>query len=203
MTKSCAGLWPVYEFRPHPRDFRSTVLRYADGAWLPDDGEWDVAFVSYGMGAPLGLYVRLPYQRNIIWSGLTSHWADSTHDHPNANPWHYLLRDGETEWGGAWGRDSHPNTIAGDAAMNKCSSINRCANGTGPEFQHGNRYIAAGLLRERDSNAIVKPPAALICMYCGANWARAAQGMSAGTAKTPKAVEGEARQPGPATQDAP
>lgn len=29
-----------------------------------------------------------------------------------------------------------------------------------------------------------------------------AQGMSAGTAKTPKEVEAEGRQPGPATQDA-
>jgi hypothetical protein len=163
-------LWPVYEFRPLPRDTRSTVLRYADGQWLPDDGEWDLAFVAYGWGAPLGIYVDLPYQRNIVWRGLTSHWSADNHDHPRANPWHYMLRDGETEWGGPWGRARHPNRRAGNAAMDKCCAINRCANGTGPQFELGDPYIAAGLIRERNSKRLVTFPAAPSCMYCGLRW---------------------------------
>lgn len=163
-------LWPVYEFRPLPEHSRGTVLRYADGAWIADDGEWDVAFVSYGASAPLGLYIRLPYQRNIIWSGLTSHWSDSVHEHPRANPWHYMLRDGETEWGGSWNRDAHPNERAGRSAMSKCCALNRCANGRGPEFRLGDPYISAGLVRERETKAVVQFPEKPVCVFCGDGW---------------------------------
>lgn len=165
-------LWPVYEFRPLPEHSRGTVLRYADGAWLPDDGEFDLAFVSYGMQAPLGLSIRLPHQRNIIWSGLTGNWHGEDHDHPRHNPWHYMLREGETEWGGNWDLDRHPNEHAGNRAMGKCCAINRCANGRGPEFKHGDKYIMQGLVRERESKLIVEAPRKLSCMYCGDAWER-------------------------------
>src|SRR5690606_33850230 len=110
-------LHPVYEFRPLPDAFPTNfcrgkeVFRYADGQWLPDDGEYDIAFVS----GPFCLMVELPYQRNIIWSWLTGHWQANEPRHPHGNPWHYMLREGETEWGGNWGRDNHPNRRAGDA----------------------------------------------------------------------------------------
>jgi hypothetical protein len=167
-------MWPVYEFRPLPEHLGSMVFRYADGEWLPDDGEHDIAFISYGMIAPLALYVRLPYQRNIVWSGLTQHWRGSDANHPRRNPWHYMLRDGETEWGGPWsGRDAHPNERAGNAAMSECCRRNRCANGRGPEFVIGDPYIAAGLVRELETQKVVAFPERLSCMYCGDHWDRA------------------------------
>ncbi len=167
---------PVYEFRPLPKDTGHTVLRYADGAWLPDDGEWDIAFASFGGIAPLGLYVRLPYQRNIAWSGLTTHWSSKVAGHPRGgNAWHYMLRDGCKGWGGDWGRERHPNTQAGDRAMSKVASINGCANGRGPEFVIGNAYVRAGLLREKGSRLLVAEPTHLNCMYCGEEWHHAAQ----------------------------
>ena len=43
------------------------LLRYAEGKWIPDDGEPDIAFVegvfAYG--------VSLPYSTNVLWS-----WRD-------------------------------------------------------------------------------------------------------------------------------
>lgn len=165
--------FPVYEFRPTAKHSLGTVLRYANGAWVPDDGEWDLAFVSYGMGAPLGLYVDVPYQRNILWKGLTTSWQGHVAEHPNGNPWHYMLREGETTWGGPWHKDNHPNERAGREAMNKCCSINRCANGRGPKFEIGDPYIALGLLRNADTKQLVEQPRHLSCMYCGDAWALA------------------------------
>lgn len=164
---------PVYEMRPLPQHTGATVLRYADGSWIPDDGEWDVAFVSYGMGPPYGLGVRLPHQRNIAWSGLTTSWMDTVAEHPRGNPWHYMLAEGESEWGGPYEPGPmHLNARAMDAAMNKCAAINRCANGRGPEFKIGDPYIRAGLLRERETGRVVVEPNHLYCMYCGEKWQR-------------------------------
>lgn len=189
-----AAVWPVFEFRPLPDQMRGTVLRHNGGQWIADDGEHDVAFVCYGAGAPLGLYVDLPFQRNIVWGGLTSHWSGANYDHPRANPWHYMLCEGATEWGGEWGKDWHPNAKAGRDAMNHCCAINSCANGRGPKFEHGDPYFSLGLVRVRETGAVVVPPPALTCMYCGEGWERKlrAQGTSAGTAET---GTGSGRQP--------
>lgn len=192
-----SALWPVYEFRPIEHHMRGTVLRYADGDWIPDDGEWDVAFITYGMGAPLGLGVHLPQQRNIVWSGLTSHWSAHNPAHPRGNAWHYMLRGGETQWGGQWLRDHHPNERAARAAMSKCCAINGCANGSGPEFQDGNPYIVAGLVRERDTKAVVRRPAHRQCMYCD-EWESLAQAIEARRAATTGVVHESA-----VLQDAP
>lgn len=168
-----SALWPVYEFRPLPRYSRNTVSRYADGQWVPDDGEWDLAFMIIGPDGPLVLGVDLPYQKNIIWKGLTSHWSAQNVDHPRCNPWHYMLRDGETEWGGPWSRerDAHPNSRAYEAGMRRCCSLRGSASGTGPKFDVRDPYILAELLRERESREIVVPPARPVCMYCGEAWA--------------------------------
>jgi hypothetical protein len=80
-----------------------------------------------------------------------------------------MLRDGETEWGGSWNRDSHTNSRAGSAAMTECCNRNRCANGHGPEFNICDPYIVLGLLRERDTKRTVEVPTPH-CMYCGEGW---------------------------------
>lgn len=193
------GLWPVYEFRPRECHSRGTVLRYANGEWLPDDGEWDIAFVSFGMGAPLGLGVELPYQRNILWRGKDGHWTQPNHNHHRSNPWHYMLREGETAWGGAWGKDMHPNSRAADAAMKKCCALNSCANGVGPQFEITDPYIVLGLVRDRETKEIVRVPTNFTCMYCGDIWKETllASAIETGTAETeglgPKAESAAAK----------
>ncbi len=159
------GARPVYEFRPL-RDFLhgGPLLRYADGKWIPDDGEYDLAFVQ-----PSFCYmVEIPYQKNIDWSWTTVHWSAYQKGHPRGNAWHYMLRDGETDWGGDWGSYKHPNRRAGDSGMSKACSIGGgCANGRHVEFKLDDPHIAAGLLRERDTKLVVHFPERPICMYCG------------------------------------
>lgn len=161
-------LHPVYEFRPLPEAFPTRcrgneVFRYADGQWLPDDGEYDIAFVS----GPFCLMVELPYQRNIIWSWLTGHWQANEPRHPRGNPWHYMLREGEAEWGGNWGRDNHPNRRAGDVGMSRQCGIHGCSNGLHVSFKLNDKHIAAGLVRDRETKQVLTFPAVPCCMYCG------------------------------------
>lgn len=167
--KGTKMVWPVYEFRPLPDSFQDYgwggVRRYADGAWLDDDGEHDLAFIGGGVC----LYFAPPYQRNIVCSWLTTHWTGGVTGHPRGgNPWHYALRDGESDWGGEWGRDSHPNERAGRAGMDKVCSERRAASGRHVEFNANDPIIAAGLLRERDTKKVFEWPRNLACMYCGA-----------------------------------
>lgn len=165
-----SALWPTFEFRPRESELRGSVFRYADGQWLPDDGEHDLAFIMYGASAPMAMYVDLPNHKNIIWSGLTTHWSASVRQHPHGNPWHYMLRDGESQWGGDWGRSAHPNARAGNAAMNECASRNRCANGRGVRFEVASPHIVLGLVRDRATKEIVSVPPMFECMYCGSVW---------------------------------
>jgi hypothetical protein len=160
-------LHPVYEFRPlpdaFPRRWDQDVLRFADGQWLPDDGEHDIAFVS----DVFCLMVELPYQRNILWSWTTGHWSSFEAKHPRGNAWHHMLRDGEAEWGGDWGRALHQNRKAGDAGMNRQCGIHHSATGLHVRFQLDDKHIAAGMVRERDSKRVLTFPAKPCCMYCG------------------------------------
>lgn len=160
-------LWPVYEFRPLSTSFRPSVgvRRYAEGGWLPDDGEYDLAFIADGVC----LMFEPPYQRNIICSWLKTHWSGSVKDHPRGNPWHYALRHGTTEWGGDWGRDHHPNRLAGCAGMNKMCSERGASSGQHVEMRADDPIIAAGLLRERDTKKVFSWPDNLTCCYCGAS----------------------------------
>ncbi len=160
-------IWPVFEFRPLPNSFRGEVHRFAGGEWIPDDGEYDLAFAAVGWAENTCLYVSLPYQRNIICSWLTGHWTSHVAEHPHdGNPWHYALRDGAHKWGGDWGRDRHPNTLAGDRGMSFVSSKRGCANGRHVEFRADDRHIAAGLLRDRETKEIFSFPDNMQCMYC-------------------------------------
>lgn len=163
-----SALVPVYEFRPLPGEFRSgaEVRRFADGQWLADDGEHDLAFIADG----LCLMVEPSYQRNITWSWLTTRWTGFQAKHPNGNPWHYALREGETKWGGDWGRDNHPNAKAGRAGMSKMCSERGAASGVHVEFHLNDRHIKAGLVRERDTKKLLTFPDKPLCMYCGHDW---------------------------------
>lgn len=163
-------MWPVYEFRLLPGALKGPVRRYAEGKWLEDDGEtYDLAFIS-GWGAPICKMIDPPYQRNIVWGWCTGGWRSLESRHPRANPWHYALRDGTTEWGGDWGRDQHPNHKAGRAGMQALVSEHRCANGDGIDVTRPGRHLLAGLLRERDTGIVLAPPPRPTCMYCGDVW---------------------------------
>jgi hypothetical protein len=170
----------VYELRPPEEFFQGEVRRYADGEWLPDDGEYDVAFIGMANGVeggtsrtftyPCCLYYDPPYYKNIIWSWLTTPWRGHIAAHPRGNAWHISLRPGTVEWGESAGRDNHPNYIAGRNGMDKMSAEHSCANGRHAEFRAGNVIIEGGLLRRVSDKAIVTLPDAPNCMYCGLVW---------------------------------
>lgn len=162
-------VWPAFEFRPLPGFFKQPPLRYAEGRWIEDDGEYDTCFIGSWGGENYSLYFNPPYQRNIVLSWLTTHWTQRVVGHPrNGNPWHYALREGATECGGDWGAYNHPNRRAGDAGMSKVASQFGCANGRHIELKPNDPHIAAGLLRNRESKEVFRFADGLTCMYCGA-----------------------------------
>jgi hypothetical protein len=161
-------LWPVYEFRPRAQNYYTH--RFADGQWIPDDGEYDLAFARKGEC----LMVELPYHENIIWSWCTGHWGALEANHPRGNAWHYMLRDGADDWGNPWGRDLHANSKAGRSGMDFAIKGGCSASGRHVEFHLNDKHIAAGLLREQVSKNIITFPETPICMHCGALEYRAA-----------------------------
>lgn len=167
MEKKIELLWPIYEFRPDvlaESCSESNLLRWNNGNPIPDDGEFDIAFI----GGNFVFYVDLPYYANLLWKWCKGmQWGDHVSSHPNGNAWHYVSRDGSRKWGDHWARDSHPNTIAGSRAMNYLSKQRSCANGRSVEFNVTDKTITEGLLRIRETREIVKPPEIFQCMYCG------------------------------------
>ena len=165
------NFWPVYEFRLPVDEYKGDLFRYADGKWIPDDGEYDLAFIGRGQqGAPMAWGIDMPDRQNILWSWCRDgNWGEHEPLHLDGNPWHYMLRDGETDWDGdgRWSRERHPNNIAYEAAMRECSKRHSCANGRGPDFDIHDQFISASLVRERDTKIILRPPENLVCMYCG------------------------------------
>jgi hypothetical protein len=161
-------LQAVYEFRPLPGFFQGGEFRrYAGGEWIADDGEYDIAFIS-NWGAPICLYFAPSYQRNIIASWVDGHWSAREPRHPRGNAWHYALRPGTTDWGGDWGRDKHLNEKVGRLGMNKLCSEVRGANGRHVEpTSMADPHMLAGLVRNRDTKAILTLPHEPVCMYCG------------------------------------
>ena len=156
----------VYEIRPLP-NFRE-VRRYANGKWIEDDGEWDLAFIGLDDFAPVCYMFEPDYQKNIKWSYCEGmNWQAHNPKHPRGNAWHYELIKGQTVWGGDWGRDSHPNYIAGRLGMDENCKRYSCSNARHAEFQIYNPFIKLGLLREEETQRIIKFPEAINCMYCG------------------------------------
>jgi len=168
MSTDLGSLWPVYEFRPEGYHEKREWRRYNGGQWIDDDGEWDIAFITKDLGAPIHLYFDPQYQQGILWSWLPGHWSSrGPNSHPNRNPWHYMLREGYTVWAGDWGRSRHPNYRVSDMSSNELCQLYRCANGRGPKFQIGDPWIARGLLRRQDTKEVVVFPESFNCMYCG------------------------------------
>lgn len=156
-------IFPAYEFRPLKE---GNYKRYADGKWIDDDGEYDLAFVE--LNEFMAYMVDLPYYENIRWSWCKNGaWTAFVKKHPAGNAWHYMLANRQTKWGEHWKRDQHLNTKAGRKAMDFCCSQKGCANGRGPEFYINDPYIKAGLLREVKTKKVVKLPKIFNCMYCG------------------------------------
>lgn len=165
-------LFPIYEFRPDKISGATNLIRYNNGNWIKDDGEFDIAFVS--MNQPLAFYVNMPYQKNLAWSWCKNmDWGAYVSKHPNGNAWHYMSRDGSNDIWEGWDRNNHPNEIAGRLAMNKCSETRGCANGRGVEFNVSDETIKSGLLRLVETKEIIKAPKIFECCYCGKHdWAK-------------------------------
>lgn len=144
------------------------LLRYADGRWIPDDGEPDLAFVE----GVIAFGVHLPHSTNIIWQ-----WRDlelsrqfvSPELHRNVTGWHYQTIN-STRWqDNQWDykeRDEHPNGIAFKSAMDTCCSFHGCANGRGPDLTQMNPWIERGLLMVKSTMQIIKPPDNPVCYLC-------------------------------------
>lgn len=160
--------FPVYEFRLLPEQIGGKVYRYAGGKWIKDDGEYDLAFAVIGFGAPMCYYVDLPYRPNLLWKWvLDGQWGGYVQKHPKGNAWHYMSRNGEKSLGDNWKRETHPNEIAGESGMDFVCNSQSCANGGGVEFEIGDPYIIAGLMREKESKKIITFPEIFNCIHCG------------------------------------
>lgn len=164
--KRCEVEIPVYEFRPIKDRYQGKVFRYAEGGWMPDDGEYDIAFAIPDSSIAIGFDV--PNRYSIIWSWVKNgNWGANVPEHRRGNAWHYMLRAGETEWTSSWDRHGHLNYKAKEDAMNHVCHLKQCSNGVGPEFHINDPYIEKGLVRNRETKEIVVFPDIFKCQYCG------------------------------------
>jgi len=160
----------VFVFRP----FEKVDLRYAEGKWIPDDGEPDLAFIGPSYGPPYAFYINLPDHTNILWSWMSSEeskkWVEKELDR-YVSPWHYYTIDNEPWDDYHWDkRNKHPNEIAGRAAMDKCCNIHHCANGRGITIDSENDNIRQGKLwirRTMERVIVPKNPICFLCLYDG------------------------------------
>ena len=157
--------FPVYEFRPLITT--ESYMRFNNGNWIADDGEYDLCFISNKY--PLVLGVGIPYHEKILWSWCKNgNWGANVRNHPNGNAWHYMTKDGSKSWHSpAKNRDNHPNVLAFTAGMNKCSSRNGVANGHRVDFHVNDKYILNGLVRDVVTKEVLTPPEIFDCIHCG------------------------------------
>ena len=163
-------IFPVYEFRP--LDTGRKLLRYNNGNWIEDDGEYDICFITDDrLDAPFCYYVHIPYKTNLQWSWCKNgNWGGHVAKHPNGNAWHYQSKDGDKNIWDSWdGRDKHQNEKSGRIGMDKLSKKEGCANGRGPKFHIGDPYIISGILREKETKKVVSFPETFNCIYCGSH----------------------------------
>jgi len=162
--------YPVYEFRPYEGGFNSErfslkqdeVLRYAKGAWIPDDGQYDLAFIIPNHF--IAMFIDIPYKTNIKWS-----LVNLSRRHIDGTPWHYQLRGGYylQEWDSS-NRIQHPNLIASASAISKLTSIQGCANGYGVDITDvGDPTLCNGLVRNVETKKPLVPPKSVTCTFCG------------------------------------
>jgi len=158
-------LFPVYEFRPL---YKGSLVRYNNGKWTDDDGEYDIAFYTADNVFSFG--VDLPYYDNILWSWCKDmQWGSYVNGHPVGNAWHYSTKDGSKNRGELWkDRYKHPNVKARDLASSELCKKKGVANGRGPQlFHYECSYIINGYVREQETGIVVSAPEILNCIYCG------------------------------------
>ncbi|MCK4795425.1 MAG: hypothetical protein KAV87_67470, partial [Desulfobacteraceae bacterium] len=84
---------------------------------------------------------------------------------------HYMYVKGKKQLGRSWDKDKHPNEIAGRSGMNFMAKKHSCSNGRSVNFNPTDKHILAGLVRNRETKEIIKPPEIFDCIYCGKlNW---------------------------------
>jgi hypothetical protein len=160
----------IVEFRPRPGLFTSDTFRYADGKWIPDDGEYDTAFICMNAklvenkGYKVCLYFEPPYRKNIRWSWCDGHWSATDERHPDGNAWHYMLVPGTNVWG-EWERHRHPNEVAKESGFEWMRGNGGC-NGVAICLKPTDQHIQEGLARIKGSGHVIAPPAKPVCMYC-------------------------------------
>lgn len=179
---------PIFVFRPiyDPKAPRRWLRYEPDdvrdprtGTFVPDDGRFGLAFLDED--GPFVLYVDLHHRVGIEWAWSTR--SDTTELRRPIR--HYRVRDPEEEGTGRLRPhpDTHPNVVAGRAAMDECCRRHSCANGRGVRFHLGGRWangtyydqpdptIAAGLVRALDPLTLadlgeVTFPAEPACFRC-------------------------------------
>jgi hypothetical protein len=170
---------PIVEYRDNP-----STLRYADGKWLPDNGQPDLAFVQYNS---LAYGVHLPTHYNLLWywtdMQLVKKWLPE-YLHQKTYGWHYMTID-DTPLTDEYKRftfpndDTHPNAVAFQSAMDKCCEIYNCANGRGANLTDGqydigkywkaDEYIKRGILLIQKTRQPITIPKELACYLCKDN----------------------------------
>lgn len=145
-----------FVFRPLKQ--HDNMLQYAEGAWTPDDGQPDMAFVYYDT-FPTVEYVRVPYYANILWS-----WHEIT---DGKATWHYCTTN-KKHWEDYRfeSRYNHPNEVADRSGFDKCCSLCHCANGVSISLTNDNDYIRLGKLIIQSSGKPVTKPDNIVCFLC-------------------------------------
>jgi len=159
--------FPVYEFKLiSPHEKRSWLrYDYDTGDFVPYDDEHSILFVEDSY-CPIFLWFEPPYQKNIIWSWAKhGNWGANVEHHPNGNAWHYMLREGETEWGGSWGRDNHPNDYVTDYA--RATHMRGGSSGGAVDKHICDPHILRGLVRNYFTKEVLTFPDKFDCFYCG------------------------------------
>ena len=154
--------FPVYEFKMLNKNLVD-LKRYANGEWVSDYGQYDLAFIGVDDGAPMCYYVEIPYYRNIIWAWMES--SKAIKSHPDNSPWHYMIT-GKNRLK-TRNHDVHPNYIAGRKGMSIMAKRFGCANGRGVDFNINDPFIVKGLLRRYDTKENVTFPKVFKCKDCG------------------------------------
>lgn len=156
---------PVYETRP-PKGV-TEVMRLTDkGEWIPDDGEWGLAFYGRAKEGYTGVWGVMQHP-DIAWKWCRDgNWERRESAHKDGNPWHYQLRDGVTRCYCQSLPLAHPNEAAHQKAIDACCNHYHCASGDRAEFTVGDGYIAAGLVRRRDTKEVIVFPKEIKCYKC-------------------------------------
>ena len=160
-------------FRPI---FKGSMLRYAEGQWLRDDGHTpDLAFVSLENGPPFAFGITIPSSANVIWTWrdieLTRQLVGKDLEQYIDYGWHTQTVDNAEDLiGFSWDEQrKHPNQVAHDAAMDKCCELFSCANGRGPSLTYQedlDPYWDNGLLWIQRTMQPLTKPTDLVCYLC-------------------------------------